>query len=108
MKSNLCPICDTDNIELVEQQRTKSQRRVAANIAQHLCFVLQIKNGRELVLLFGEGDERNNELALENLIFGKIQSLPEWPVSKDELKSYVRELEVEIKEKLFVFCESWS
>jgi len=65
MKSNLYPICDTDNIELVEQQRTKSQRRAAVNIAQHLCFVLQIKNGRELVLLFGEGDERNNEVALE-------------------------------------------
>ena len=105
MKSNLYPICDTGNLELVEQQKIKSQRRVALNIAQHLCFVLQIKNGRELVLLFGEGDERNNVVALENWILGRIHDLPEWPASKDELKSYVRELEVEIKEKLFVFCE---
>jgi len=41
-------------------------------------------------------------------VLKKLQGLPDWPLASEDLKVFVRQLELEVKEELLEFCECWS
>jgi len=104
-----CPHCGR-TVAGVERTKADKQRMSAARmLAQHLAYTLQIRNGKNLVLLLGvSGQESDNLEALANWVAAKLDHIDRWPMPSSEAIELIERLERELKDILQDISFGWA
>jgi len=100
IKISNCPVCGAKRSIRLNDNQLEMRRKAARSLASHLAFTFQISPQKELVLILGNGNERNNHEAISNWVMDRISHIRQWPLPSGEVNELIAELEHDLERVL--------
>jgi len=103
-----CPHCGHSVTGEKGVNDEKQRLNAARMLAQHLAYMLQIRNGKNLVLLLGiTGREADNMEAITSWVASRLNHIERWPMPGSDAVALIESLERELRDILQDISIGW-
>jgi len=104
-----CPHCGHSVTGGDGSNNEKQRLNAARMLAQHLAYTLQIRNGKNLVLLLGvTGREADNMEAITSWVASRLNHIGRWPMPGSDAVARIESLERDLRDILQDFSFGWQ